>query len=226
MSMGNWERLVWNQRDALIAGFAVTVEVCVIAFAAAIVGGLILCLVRLYVAPLRPIAIVLIEFFRDTPIFVQLMWVSYVWPELFGFPGSFFSAGWLALGLQSSGYLAETFRTGIEGVPRGQCEAAFSAGMSPAQTFSRIIMPQVVLATAPSIVNQFTVIVKSSTLVSVITVPDLMSQSQRLVNIWYEPIEILTTTAGIYILFVFLVSAIGKFLADYLRRRYGLAAYY
>jgi len=225
MSMGNWERLVWNQRDALIAGFAVTVEVCIIAFAAAIVGGLILCLVRLYVAPLRPIAIVLIEFFRDTPIFVQLMWVSYVWPELFGFPGSFFSAGWLALGLQSSGYLAETFRTGIEGVPRGQREAAFSAGMSPAQTFSRIVMPQVVLATAPSIVNQFTVIVKSSTLVSVITVPDLMSQSQRLVNIWYEPIEILTTTAGIYILFVFLVSSAGKFLADHLRRRYGLIAY-
>ena len=134
--MGNWERLVWNQRDALIAGFAVTVEVCVIAFLAAIVGGLVLCLVRLYVAPLRPIAIVLIEFFRDTPIFVQLMWVSYVWPELFGFPSSFFSAGWIALGLQSSGYLAETFRTGIEGVPRGQREAAFSAGMSPAQTFS------------------------------------------------------------------------------------------
>ena len=52
-----------------------------------------------------------------------------------------------------------------------------------------------------------------------------MSQSQRLVNIWYEPIEILTTTAGMYILFVFLVSSVGKFLADHLRRRYGLVAY-
>jgi polar amino acid transport system permease protein len=222
--MGNWERLVWNQREALIAGFAVTVEVCVIAFAAAIVGGLALCIVRLYVKPLRPIAVVLIEFCRDTPIFVQLMWVSYVWPELFGFPNSFFAAGWIALGLQSSGYLAETFRAGIEGVPRGQREAAFSAGMSPGQTFARIVMPQVVLASAPSIVNQFTVIVKSSTLISVITVPDLMSQSQRLVNIWYEPIEILTATAAIYILFVFLISAAGKFLADRLRRRYGLSA--
>jgi len=222
--MGNWERLVWNQRDALIAGFAVTVEVCVIAFLAAIVGGITLCLLRIYVPPLRPIAIVLIEFFRDTPIFLQLMWVSYVWPELFGFPTSFFSAGWLALGLQSSGYLAETFRTGIEGVPRGQHEAAFSVGMSPAQTFARITMPQVLLASAPSIVNQFTVIVKSSTLVSVITVPDLMSESQRLVNIWYEPIEILTATAAIYILFVFLISLAGKRLADYLRRRYGLMA--
>jgi polar amino acid transport system permease protein len=221
--MGNWERLVWNQRDALLSGFAVTVEICVIAFAAAIVGGLVLCLLRLYVAPLRPVAVVLIEFFRDTPIFVQLMWVAYVWPELFGFPRSFFAAGWIALALQSSGYLAETFRAGIEGVPRGQREAAFSAGMSPLQTFARIVMPQVALASAPSIVNQFTVIVKSSTLISVITVPDLMSQSQRLVNIWYEPIEILTATAAIYIVFVFLISATGKLLADYLRRRYGLA---
>jgi polar amino acid transport system permease protein len=95
--------------------------------------------------------------------------------------------------------------------------------MSPAQTFARIVMPQVTLASAPSIVNQFTVIVKSSTLVSVITVPDLMSASQRLVNVWYEPIEILTATAAIYIAFVFLVSLAGKLLADHLRRRYGLA---
>jgi polar amino acid transport system permease protein len=222
--MGNWERLVWNQHDALIAGFGITVEVCAIAFVVAVVGGLALCLVRLYVRPLRPVAIVLIEFFRDTPIYVQLIWVSYVWPEIFGFPNTFFTAGWLALGLQSSGYLAETFRTGIEGVPRGQREAAYCAGMSPTQTFRRIVMPQVALSTAPSIVNQFTVIVKSSTLVSVITVPDLMSQSQRLVNIWYEPIEILTATAAIYIAFVFLISFVGKALADRLRRRYGLAA--
>jgi polar amino acid transport system permease protein len=222
--MGNWERLVWNQRDVLLAGLGVTIEVCAIAFVVALAGGLALCLLRLYVAPLRPVAILLIEFFRDTPIFVQLMWVAYVWPEIFGFPNTFFTAGWLALGLQSSGYLAETFRAGIEGVPRGQREAAFSAGMSPAQTFGRIVMPQVLLASAPSIVNQFTVIVKSSTLVSVITVPDLMSQSQKLVNVWYEPIEILTATAAIYIAFVFLVSLAGKSLADTLRRRYGLAA--
>jgi polar amino acid transport system permease protein len=222
--MGNWERLVWNQRDVLLAGFGVTVEVCAIAFAAAIVGGLMLCLTRLYVAPLRPVAILLIEFFRDTPIFVQLMWVAYVWPEVFGFPNTFFNAGWLALALQSSGYLAETFRAGIEAVPGGQRDAAFSAGMSQTQAFSRIVMPQVLLSSAPSIVNQFTVIVKSSTLISVITVPDLMSQSQKLVNVWYEPIEILTATAALYIAFVFSISLAGRYLADRLRYQYGLAA--
>jgi polar amino acid transport system permease protein len=222
--MGNWERLVWNQRELLLKGLAVTVEVCLIAFAFAIVAGLALCLVRLYVKPLRPVAIALIEFFRATPIFVQLMWVAYVWPEVFGWPNEFFTAGWLALGLQSSGYLAETFRAGIEAVPKGHREAGQAVGLSRIHIFYRIVLPQVGLTVAPSIVNQFTVIVKSSTLVSVITVHDLMFQSQRLVHIWYEPIEILTATAAIYIAVVFSVSAAGKALADMMRRRFGLAA--
>lgn len=222
--MGNWERLVWNQRDALWSGLVVTAEVCAIAFVLAIAGGLVLCLVRMYVRPLRPLAIVLIEFFRATPILVQLLWVNYVWPALFGWPDTFFAAAWTALALQSSGYLAETFRGGIEAIAKGQREAAYSLGMSPVQVFGRIVMPQVVLSSAPSIVNQFIVIVKSSTLVSVITVQDLMFQSQKIVNIWYEPIEILTATAAIYIVAIFLVSAAGKWLSDALRGRYGIAA--
>ena len=222
--MGNWERLVWNQRGALWNGLVVTVEVCSIAFVLAIAGGLILCLVRMYVRPLRPLAIVLIEFFRATPILVQLLWVNYVWPALFGWPDTFFAAAWTALALQSSGYLAETFRGGIEAIAKGQREAAYSLGMSPVQVFRRIVLPQVALSSAPSIVNQFIVIVKSSTLVSVITVQDLMFQSQKIVNIWYEPIEILTATAVIYIVAIFLVSAAGKGLSDALRGRYGITA--
>jgi polar amino acid transport system permease protein len=223
--MNNWERLVWNQRDALLAGLQVTIEVCFISFACAIVGGLVLCLVRMYVRPLRPVATFLIEFFRATPILVQLLWVNYAWPEIFGWPTSFYQAACTALALQSSGYLAETFRGGIEAVPRGQREAAFAVGMSPLLVFRRIILPQVLLSSAPAIVNQFTVIVKSSTLVSVITVQDLMFQSQKIVNIAYEPIEILTATAALYIAFIYEVSMIGKLLADRLRRSYGIAAH-
>jgi len=142
----------------------------------------------------------------------------------FSEPQTFFTAAWVALALQSSGYLAETFRAGIEAVPRGQREAGLSAGMSHALAFRRIVLPQVLLMVAPSLVNQFTVIVNSSTLVSVITVQDLMFQSQKVVHTWLDPIEILTATAAIYILVVFAVSALGKALADVLRRRYGLAA--
>ena len=82
--MNNWERLVWNQREAFLAGFQTTLEICAISFFWAAVGGLTLCLVRMYVRPLRPVAVLLIEFFRATPILVQLLWVNYVWPELFG----------------------------------------------------------------------------------------------------------------------------------------------
>ena len=222
--MGNWERLVWNQREAFLAGFQVTLQVCAVAFVGAIVGGLLLCLARVYVRPLRPVAIVLIEFFRATPMLVQLLWVNYVWPDLFGWPNTFFSAACVALAVQSSGYLAETFRGAIEAIPKGHLEAASSLGMPPWRVFLRIVMPQVLLDAAPSIGNQFTVIVKSSALVSVIAVPDLMFQSQKLVNKWYEPIEILTATAAIYILFIFLVSLALTGLAKATRRRYGLHA--
>src|SRR3954470_20943206 len=122
--MGLWQRLVFNNLGLFWQGLVVTARVCAIAFAAALVLGLALCLVRLYVAPLRWLAVFLIEFCRTTPIYVQLMWVSYVWPELLGWPNVAFNAGWTARALQSGGYLAETFRAGVEGVPRGQREAA------------------------------------------------------------------------------------------------------
>lgn len=222
--MGNWERLVWNQRAVLWEGFLVTLQVCGIAFVCAVAGGMVLCLLRLYVRPLKPLVVLLTEFFRATPILVQLLWVNYVWPELFGWPTTFFAAACTALALQSSGYLAETFRGAIEAIPRGHLEAASSLGMSGAHAFRRIVVPQVLLEAAPSIGNQFTVIVKSSALVSVIAVHDLMFQSQKIVNRWYEPIEILTATAAIYIGFIFLVSMGLNWLAGVMRRRYGLGS--
>jgi polar amino acid transport system permease protein len=216
-----WRRLIWNQRAVYLDGFIVTIEICAIAFAVAVALGLAVCLIRLYVRPLRWLAICHIEFCRSTPIYVQLMWVNYVWPDLFGWPQDYFNAGWAALALQSSGYLAETFRAGIEGIARGQREAATSLGMSRALTLRRIVLPQVFVTMAPSIMNQLIVVVKSSTLVSVIAVPDLLYQAMRLVNIWFEPIEILSFTALVYILFVFLLSLLLNRLADRLRARYG-----
>ncbi|MGH7267720.1 MAG: amino acid ABC transporter permease [Candidatus Rokuibacteriota bacterium] len=213
-------RTVWNHRDRLLEGLWVTAQVCAIAMAVAIVVGLVVCLVRLYVRPLRVPAGLYIEFARNTPIYVQLIWVSYVWPELFGWPTSFFAAGWAALALQSSGYLAETFRAGIEGVARGHREAAHALGMSSGLTMRRIVLPQAFLVMAPSIMNQFLVVVKSSTLVSVIAVPDLMYEALRLTSIWFEPIEILSVTALIYVVIVFGLSAAIKWYSDRLRARY------
>lgn len=213
-------RTVWNHRGEFLEGLGVTAQVCLIAFAVALALGLGVCLLRMYCRPVRWLANLYIEFCRSTPIYVQLMWVSYVWPEFFGWPTSFFAAGWAALALQSSGYLAETFRSGIEGVGRGQREAAYSTGLSPRLTMRWIILPQALLMMTPALMNQFLVVVKSSALVSVIAVPDLMYRALRLTAIWFEPIEILSFTAFVYVAIVFALSAAIKWYSDRLRARY------
>jgi polar amino acid transport system permease protein len=217
-----FHRTIWNHIDRFGMGLLVTVEISLIAFFVAIVAGLLLALLRMYVKPLRWPAGFLIQFSRNTPIYVQLIWVAYVWPDIFGWPLRFFDAGWAALALQSAGYLAETFRAGIEGVPAGNRHAAQALGMGPVLTMRRIVLPQAFLTMSPSIMNQFLVVIKSSTLVSVIAVPDLMYEAQRLVSIWFEPIEILSFTAFIYIVIVFLLSRALKGYSDRLRARYGL----
>lgn len=223
--LDNFNRYVAANLDILWRGLEVTAYVCLFGFLLAVVLGIAACLVRLYVPVLRVFAIAYIEFCRATPIFVQLLWVNYVWPELFGFPQTVTGAGIIALALQSSGYLAETFRSGIEGLAKGQREAGSAVGMSNFQIMRRIVMPQVVLVMAPSLVNQMTVVIKSSTLVSVIAVPDLMYEALKIVNQWFEPIEILTSTAVIYIAVVFAISMAAKQVSDYFRKKYGLAAY-
>lgn len=218
--MGMLQRILWNNRGEFLEGLLVTTEISLIAVAVAMAVGLVICLVRMYCRPLRWLAILYIEFCRSTPIYVQLMWVNYVWPELFGWPQSFFAAGWAALALQSSGYLAETFRSGIEGVARAQREAALSTGLSPFLALRWVILPQAVLMMTPSLMNQFLVVVKSSCLVSVIAVPDLMYRALRLTSIWFEPIEILSFTAFLYVTIVFALSAAIKWYSDRLRSRY------
>lgn len=221
--MTNWTVLVWDKLDLYFAGLLVTLHVSALGFAVGAGAGLLVCLVRLYVAPVRWLAVFYIEFTRATPILVQLLWVNYVWPELFGWPTTTFTAAWTALALQTSGYLAETFRSGIEGIERGQRDAAHAIGMSSHMTMLRIILPQILLVMSPSIMNQLIIVLKSSTLVSVIGVADLLYQAQKLVNISYEPIEILTFTACLYIVIIFVFSSLLKRITDILRHRYGLS---
>lgn len=215
-----WSRTLWRHRDVMMDGLVVTLQVSAIGFAGAVVVGLALCLTSMYVKPLRWPARFFIEFFRATPIYVQLMWVNYVWPGVIGWPNTFFEAGCAALAVQSAGYLAETFRAGIEGIDRGHIEVGRAQGMGSVLIMRRIVMPQAVYTMAPSIMNQFLVVIKSSTLVSVIAVPDLMYQALRLSAIWFEPIAILSVTALIYIVLITAIALLFKWYTDRIRERY------
>jgi polar amino acid transport system permease protein len=218
----NFNRFVVANLGALLSGLWVTIYVCFWAFLLALLLGMIVCFVRLRVPYLRIVAIGYVEFFRATPILVQLLWVNYVWPEIFGFPQTVIGAGILALALQSSGYLAETFRSGFEGMPKGQREAALAVGMSRWRTLYRVELPQVALVTAPMVINQIAVIVKSSTLVSVIAIADLMYAGLKIVNQWYEPIEVLTTIALTYFVLIFAISSAANYAYAHFQSKFGL----
>ncbi len=219
----NFERFVVANISALLSGVWVTIYVCFLAFLLAMLLGAIVCFVRMRIRWLRPVAIAYVEFFRATPILVQLLWVNYVWPAIFGFPQTVTGAGILALALQSSGYLAETFRSGFEGLPRGQCEAASAIGLSRRRTLLQIELPQVALVVAPSVINQLAVVVKSSTLVSVIAISDLMYEGLKIVNQWYEPIEVLTAIALTYFLLLFAISSLANYAHVYFQTKFGVA---
>jgi polar amino acid transport system permease protein len=219
----NFTLYVLGNAGMLGEGLLVTLRVCALGFVLAVVLAVAVSLIQLFVPWLRWLAKAYVEFFRATPILVQMLWVNYVWPEIFGFPNSAETAGIIALALQSSGYLAETIRAGIEGLPRGQIEAGRALGMGDVTITRRIVAPQVALLMAPSLVSQMAVIIKSSTLVSVIAIPDLMYEALRIVNQWFEPIEVLTSTAFLYFLTIFLISLTANRIADRFRARLGLS---
>ncbi|MDR3536352.1 MAG: amino acid ABC transporter permease [Acetobacteraceae bacterium] len=221
--LDNFYRYVVLNAGLLGQGLLVTLQVCVQAFVLGVVLAIAVSLLRVTGRIPRAIGTAYVEFFRATPVLVQLLWVNYVWPDLFGFPTTAMGAGVIALALQTSAYLAETIRAGIEGLPRGQLEAGRAVGMSSLQIVRRIVAPQVALVMAPALISQMAVVIKSSTLVSVIAIPDLMYAALKIVNEWFEPIEVLTSTAFLYFLLIFLISLAANRISDRFRARFGLA---
>src|SRR5258706_5663802 len=117
--------IFWEYRDVLLAGIKVTVVLSVVSILLAAVLGLVACLGTLAKSRLvRAPAVFYVEFCRNTPILVQLVWVHYAWPEIFGIKFDAFTSSLIALALQSSGYLAAEYSTSFESIANGLFEAA------------------------------------------------------------------------------------------------------
>ena len=201
-------RLLWEYRDPLLAGIWTTCVLSVIAMALSLVVGLVACTglmsrrrwIRL---PSR----LLVEFGRNTPIIVQLIWVHYALPDIIGVKFTPFTSSLVALTLQTSGYLAEEYRGGIQGIDPGQTEAARSLGLGGRQVMRLVVLPQAVVRVLPGLLNQFVTCFKSTSIVSVIAVPDLMYQAGLIVSETFVAMPIYTFTAVVYFLLVLGVSA-------------------
>src|ERR1700722_3006363 len=102
-----WTRTILADANPLLHGLIVTLSISLIAFVVAAAAGLGICILRFWLPASGPVLAVYIAFCRNTPIFIQLLWVAYAWYELIGWPNYVFTAAWVALALQSRGYLAE-----------------------------------------------------------------------------------------------------------------------
>jgi polar amino acid transport system permease protein len=157
-------------------------------------------------------SVLFVEFGRNTPILVQLIWVHFAWPEILGIKFNAWTSAVIALSLQSSGYLAEEFRAGIESIDKGQIEASQALGMTYQRLMRRIVIPQALMRMIPGILNQFVTCFKSTSIVSVIAVPDLMYQAGLIVSMTFLPMPVYSFVALLYFLMV-MVIALGVRLA-------------
>jgi polar amino acid transport system permease protein len=166
----------------LLGGWPTTVKVAAGALVFALVFGLVIALLRLSRWRwLRIPAIAYIEFFRGTPLLVQLFVIYFGLPDA-GFEPTPLQAAIVGMGLNGSAYLAEIYRAGIEAIHRGQMEAALSLGMTPARAMRYIILPQALRTMLPPITSFSIVMLKDTAVVSVIAAPEIMFYARNLVT--------------------------------------------
>jgi polar amino acid transport system permease protein len=208
--------VLWQYWDLFMYGLWLTVLYTIGSIGFGVVIGLVVCAARLSGwKVLSFIARFYQEIFRCTPLLVQLLWFYYAFPMLVGVSIDNHVAAMLALSLYVGAFYAEIFRGGILSIERGQREAAAAIGMSPAQSMTRIIMPQAVKRMLPAFINQSVIQFKNTSLVSVISVADLAYMAAVVNSQTYRPLESYTVMALLYIAVLFPMTQV----ADWIERR-------
>lgn len=178
-------------------------------------GGTLLSLCRMSkFKPLKYIAVAIVEFVRGTPLMVQLMFIFYGLPMIgvtfsdISFIPNFsrFMAGVVAMSLNSSAYVSEIIRSGIQAVDPGQMEAARSIGFTYGESMRKVILPQAVKNILPALGNEFVTVIKESSIVSVIGIADLMFRTNDVIAVTYRSLQALLIAALLYFVMTFITG--------------------
>jgi polar amino acid transport system permease protein len=183
----------------LLEGAWLTVQIALLGCVLAVGCAVAAALTTLYgSAPLRWLAIAYVEVFRGTSALVQLFWLFFVLPH-FGISLEPFTVGVLALGLNVGAYGSEVVRGAVLAVPRGQWEATTALNMTRGQALRRVVLPQSFAAMIPPWGNLFIELLKSTALVSLITLTDLAFKAQQLNSTTMKTIPIFTLVLLMYL---------------------------
>jgi polar amino acid transport system permease protein len=193
----------------ILGGVGITVLVAVFSIVAAIVFAIIGALGRLSSNPVVfALATFYVSLVRGTPLIVQILFIYLALPQIWsGFAEiPAIALGIFALSFNYGAYMTETFRAGIQAVPRGQTEAAQALGMPGRTRMRRIVLPQAVRIITPAIGNEFISMIKDSALVSYMSVEELLWRAQRVGQSNFRSLETLLIAAAIYWILTIVLS--------------------
>jgi polar amino acid transport system permease protein len=194
---------VFANTDALLAGAVGTVRIFAICLVLGLSLGLVVGLGRyartkwLYLP-----ATAFVEFFRNTPVLVQILWFYFAMPLLVPFAINPLEAASLGISLNSAAFSAEIYRAGIQSIERGQWDGARALGMSWGQAMRRIILPQAIKRMMPALTNRAIEIFKMSTLASAVAYVELLQQAKLIASLNFNPIEAYSAVAVIFFVFL------------------------
>jgi polar amino acid transport system permease protein len=212
--------IVWTSMPRLLEGAWMTIWLACVTMLLAIPGGLALALLRLSnIRPLAMAATAFVEFFRATPLILQIYWVYYVMPAYFDVQLSQIATAIVGLVCNISAFNSETFRSGIVSIRQGQWNAAYALGMPPADVFLRIVAPQALMRVLPALASTWVSLFKDTSLVSIIAVAELSYVALQIRAETYRILEVLTAMAALY----WLMGYPQAKLVDWIHRRFKVA---
>ena len=195
----------------LMEGALATVKLALIAAPLAIALGAVAGTLRLYAPPfISALSTAYIELFRGTPALVQMFFAFFGLPLITGWQVSAFEAAILALVLNSGAYFAEIVRGGLQAVSRGQWDAALALGLTFRQVLRLVIGPQALRRVVAPAVGQFTILVKDTSIASVIAVFELTRAGQHIVERTLAPFQIFTVVGVLYFVVCFGASSMSR----------------
>lgn len=200
----NWA--AWLPR--LLEGAELTVLATISTMVIASVLGLILALIRIAHIPIvHQIVIIYVEIFRGLPTIVILFLAYFGLPSVgIGLSGNPVIVGIIGLSVNLSAYLSEVFRAAISAVDPGQMEAALSVGLSPVQSYSRIVLPQALLIAVPSLGSFLIGLLKDTSLLSFISVTELMKTGNDIVATTFLAFQVYILIGVMYVLLSLVLS--------------------
>ncbi|MFS8543774.1 MAG: amino acid ABC transporter permease [Limnochordales bacterium] len=191
--------VVWQYWPFLLEGAWLTLQLAVLGSLLGLVLGFVAALGKLSSYPLLAApANFYVWFIRGTPLLVQLFIIYYGLPQL-GVQITAYTAAVLGLGINGGAYMAESYRASILAIPKGQTEAALSLGMTPWQAMRLIVMPQALRIAIPSLGNQAIILLKDSSLASVIALAELLMVAKRYGSRHFTFLEFFLIAALIYL---------------------------